>query len=428
MAYSVFSTGGLAQVVRAGDSRRFGIDLKNDRSDIIAAVSANALAGTIALDDFRSTTLRRRTLVSYRGYEQALILRSIARHLKQRLKVQMPDRNRAVRGVITSLLDCTPMFVIRCDIKSFYESVLVEDLREKLLHDTASSTLVRSYFERYFAAHCSNTQYGLPRGAGLSAVLAEISIRPFDDRVRTIPGVYRYFRYADDIVVFCLNDPASVLQTMRAALPRGMHFNRSKTKIVDLTAPAVEGEAPARPYKSFNFLGYELKVEDESGRNRSRRLIVTIADNKVKRIQTKMILSFKSFMRDRDVNLLVDRLRFISSNYKVKRSGQTHNKGSIHIKSGIYYNYALCGSYKIGRRSDLSRSSQGMECLKKLDGLLRGLLSVNSDFGTVVKASMSLVQQEQIRRISFSQGFQKKMLFRVTPDRVSQIKRAWRNA
>ncbi len=428
MAYSVFSTGGLAQVVRAGDSRRFGIDLKNDRNDIIAAASANALAGTITLDNFQSTTLRRRTLVSYRDYEQALILRSIARHLKRRLKVQMPDRNRAVRGVITSLLDCTPMFVIRCDIKSFYESVLVDDLREKLLYDTASSTLVRSYFERYFAAHCSNSQYGLPRGAGLSAVLAEISIRPFDDRVRTIPGVYRYFRYADDIVVFCLKEPTAVLQMMRTALPRGMQFNRSKTKIIDLTAPAVENGGPPRPYKIFNYLGYELKVEDESGRSRSRRLIVTIADDKLKKMQSKIILSFKSFIRDQDSGLLIDRLRFISSNYKVKRSGQTHNKGSIHIKSGIYYNYALCGSYKIGKRSELSRSMQGMDCLKRLDGVLRGMLSANSNFGAIIKANISQIQQTQIRRISFLQGFEKKMLFRVTPERVSVIKRAWRNA
>lgn len=428
MGFNVFSVGGLAQVVRAGDSRRFKIDLKNDRDAIIAAVSDSALAGEVKLDTFHRTSLKGRSCVSYSDYGRALVLRSVAKHLKRRLRVRLPDRSRAVRGVITSLLDATPMTVIRCDIKSFYETIPVAPLRDKLLYDTASSALVRDYLRRYFDSHCASSDYGLPRGAGLSAILAELAIRPFDDRVRAITGVYRFFRYADDIIVFASGPPEPIMSEMKAALPKGMHFNKSKSCFVDLSAGPLGKGQPERPRKEIEYLGYLFSIEDASGIKRSRRLRVTISPKKIKRLKSKIILSLHDYIRSSDHNLLFDRISFISSNYLVKKTGHTLTSGIDHIKSGIFYNYPLCGDYKINNHSELIRQADRLHELKAIDGMFRSLVTgKRSEFTSHLRSQTPYDFCARLLGLSFSKGYTEKMLIRVTPSRVAEIKRAWRN-
>ncbi|MEW9275138.1 antiviral reverse transcriptase Drt3a [Gluconobacter oxydans] len=428
MGYTVFSVGGLAQVVRAGDSRRFKIDLKNDRNAIIADASVNALAGEIKLNTFHTTSLRGHLCVSYSDYSSALVLRSVARHLKRRLRVRMPDRSQAVRGVITSLLDATPMTVIRCDIKSFYETIPVAPVREKLLYDTASSALVRDYLRQYFDCHCASSTCGLPRGAGLSAILAELAIRPFDERVRAIRGVYRLFRYADDIIVFASGPPEPIMSQMKAALPKGMRFNKSKSFLVDLNAGPLGKGQPERPRKEIEYLGYLFSVEDASGNSRSRKLSVTIAPKKIKRLKSKIILSLHDYARSYDHKLLFDRLSFISSNYMVKKTGHTLTSGIDHIKSGIFYNYPLCGQYKVNSRSELIRTTTNLHELKALDGMFRSLVTGRrSEFKPHLRGHAPPGFCERLLSLSFSKGYTEKMLIRVTPSRVAEIKRAWRN-
>lgn len=429
MGYTVFSVGGLAQVVRAGDSRRFKIDLKNDRDAIIAAASESALAGEIKLDTFHTTSLKGRSCVSYSDYSRALVLRSVARHLKRRLRVRMPDRTRAVRGVITSLLDATPMTVIRCDIKSFYETIPVGPLRDKLLYDTASSKLVRDYLQRYFDSHCAHSAYGLPRGAGLSAILAELAIRPFDERVRAIQGVYRLFRYADDIIVFASGPPGPIISEMKAALPKGMRFNKSKTFSVDLNhADRSKKNQPERPRKEIEYLGYLFSVEDASGLKQSRGLSVTISPKKINRLKSKIILSLHDYKKTSDYRILLDRISFISSNYIVKKSGHTLTNGMDRIKSGIFYNYPLCGHYSINGRLELIRQATDLHELKALDGMFRSLVTGRrSEFMPHLKAHVPLSIYRQLLSLSFSKGYSEKMIIRVAPSRVMDIKRVWRN-
>ncbi|MFC0202916.1 antiviral reverse transcriptase Drt3a [Novosphingobium soli] len=427
MGHAVFSAGGLAQVVRAGDSRKFKVDLKGDRDNIIEAASINALAGGVNLSDFHRTRFRGKPCVSYNDYERALVLRSVARHLKRRLRVRTPDRTKAVRGVISSLLDRTPFTVIRCDIAAFYESIPTSILRDNLVFDTASSGLVRGYLSQYFNSHCA-TPTGLPRGAGLSAILAEIVIRPFDEEVRRIHGVYRYFRYADDIIVFTTGDATATLSKMRKLLPKGMCFNRSKTYPIPFTDGPQRAEEPKRPPKAFEYLGYMFTVDDVSAGKKSRSVSVTISPKKIKRMQTKMLLTFHDYTRNQDSNLLFDRISFIASNYKIRRNGNVYHKGSNKIKSGVYYNYSLCGKYKITGSSELIKSEPNVDNLKMLDGMLRSLInSSRSEFRQVLANQTSVQFRRRLASICFAKGFTSKILVRMTPERIGVLKRAWRN-
>ncbi len=425
MSGSVFSDAALANVVRAGDSRRFGVDLKNDRSAIISAASVSALAGLTSLNEYHTTQLRGRTYVSYGDYERALVIRAVSRHLRRRLRIRMPDRHRAVNGVITSLLDATPMSVIRCDIASFYETIPIEPLRDQLLYDTASSTLVRSYIREFFLSHCGSARCGLPRGAGLSAILSEIALRQFDEGARLLTGVYRYFRYADDIILFVTGEPEKIFTDLSVLLPRSMKFNKTKSAIIDLTNDEKDLSVGSR---QLDFLGYRFSIEDLSGQGRNRRLEVTISDKKITKLKSKIILSLRDYCKSVDGDLLLDRIRFLSSNYNIKRSGHSHVRSSEFIKSGIYFNYKMSGTYKIGKDLCLTKSTYAAVELKKLDGFFRSLInSRNSEFRTPVRNGLNNAQQAELNSLSFVKGYSEKMIMRVNPERISDIKRVWRN-
>jgi hypothetical protein len=134
------------------------------------------------LQPFSTTRIRGKLVVSYSRYNDHLLLRAVARHLQRRLHVSLPNRERLVRGVIESLMDSTPMSILRRDISAFYESIPVAALRDKLLYDTASSTRVRNVFKKYFDQHCSGQENGIPRGVSVALFLR------FQDRLRDWRG------------------------------------------------------------------------------------------------------------------------------------------------------------------------------------------------------------------------------------------------
>ena len=429
MSYAVLSETALAGVVRAGDSRRFNVDLKLHRQLIISGASTNALAATICLKDFTTTKLKGRTYISYREYEKVLLVRAVAKHLKRRLAIKMPDRNNAVKGIISALTDSTPFHVVRCDISSFYESIEVEPLKELLLYDTSSSQIVRDYLKKFFDVHCTE-KFGLPRGAGISAVLSEIALRNFDKGVVALAGVYRYYRYADDIVLFTTGCPEQLLADVSKLLPRGMRLNRNKDKSYfrsfNLTKSGTKGVVVEDTV--FDFLGYQFATTPVSGASASRKVDVSISDKKIRKIKTKIFMSLLHYRNDMDNRALLDRLFFISSNYIVKRLGVTHYKSKKFAYSGVYYNYINCGTYKINKRSEIVKGEYNCNQLKQVDGYLHNLLfGRKSEFSAYIRYGFRGLDRRKLNNISLNMGYKKKMIIRFSPERISFLKRAWRN-
>ncbi|MBK7261596.1 MAG: hypothetical protein IPI03_06745 [Rubrivivax sp.] len=93
-------------------------------------------------------------------------------------------------------------------------------------------------------------------------------------------------------------------------------------------------------------------------------------------------------------------------------------KSSKYAKSGIHYNYRLCGTYEKGEVN----KHQGAE-LKALDGFYQSLIRPGSTIG----ARFNPVQRNALKTISFFKGFELKLMTRFSAQRVQEIKRAWRN-
>lgn len=414
---TVLSKRAFAAVIRAGDSRRFAVDLKKSREAIISDAVNIASLRPASLPKFHATNIRGKACVSYSDFPTHLILRSIARHLQQRYRVKLPNRERMIRGVIESLLDSTPMYVLRRDISSFYETVPISPLRDKLLDHSASPAQVRDFIRAFFEQHCSHHPHGLPRGVGLSAILAEIAMDHFDQTIRQIPGVYKYYRYSDDILIFSFLPSEQVAKAVTDCLPQPMKFNRKKSFDLPLTC----SDEKIAAQKTFEYLGYHFSTSDLCGGKDSRKVTVSISDKKVRRLKTRVILSLREHAERPNYDLLRNRIRFLTSNYAVRRHGVSHLPASAYVMSGIYFNYRLAGTYEFKGRQ-YEHTPHSAEELKKLDGFLNGLIKGHS---SPFSKNLSTLQKAELSRLSFFQGFDKKIVVRYKAERIHEIKRAW---
>lgn len=418
MRYAIFSERSFAALIRPNDPARFKINLQNDRDQILHDAVVEANSGNPILSPYRTTTARGKKYVSYDRFADHLALRAIVRHLARRYRITINSRDEMVQGVVEGLMDATPMYIVRRDIKSFYESISVGDLKRQVLSDTRTSRSAKQYIEKFFSQHCGNSG-GLPRGVGLSAVLAELHMQQFDISVQSLPGVYRYYRYSDDIFIFFLNKPGEIDEVLTQYLPSGMKFNVSKSVDYNIS------QGDVGPISGIEYLGYRFVLSGGAKAKNSRKVEVGIGERKISRLKARIYTSFEEFLKNNDFKLLRDRLRYLSSNYIVYRNSSLR-KDFSHVKSGIFYNYKLCGVYSNKFGSDLTVAPSSLHELKEVDGFYHALLrGPSSRFSSIIAKAPG--QAAQLARISFYKGHSLRMLVRYRPHEISLIKRAWRH-
>lgn len=95
------------------------------------------------------------------------------------------------------------MWVVRLDVRHFYESINREAILMKLVEDARLSYTTLDLLQTLFKNPIIASSTGLPRGLGISAELSELYMKYFDLSIRRVGGVYYYARFVDDIIVFC---------------------------------------------------------------------------------------------------------------------------------------------------------------------------------------------------------------------------------
>jgi len=244
-------------------------------------------------------------------------------------------------------------------------------------------------------------------------------MRDFDVAVKRIPGVYKYYRYSDDILIFSTK-PGSVIDgQIEKALPDGMKFNVAKCS---------ETYFPGKSEKdkgvySLEYLGYSFATQQRADREESRVVRVGVSSRKIAKLKTRVILSLTTHSRSSNWPLLRDRCRFLTCNFKVRRNGAEVVKFGTHVYSGIYYNYKMSGTYYVRGGQLHTVPYDGAE-LKSLDGFYHSILKAQSSSG---KIKLTPPQMAQLRRYSFWQGFSLRIKGNFPPDRIAFIKRVWRN-
>jgi hypothetical protein len=388
-----------------------------DDPQLIDSVHRNAViaqAVSYGCQGFPTTSLKRsalrgKSIYGFTDLAEALVIRHITRNIRRVTSVKQDDRAFIVRCIHTLLSEGVSYRVYKFDVASFYESVDVRLILERLSQDIAfSGQSVRSltsFFSRLGAAGIT----GLPRGLAVSATLAEYLMRGFDRHVASVPGVWYYARFVDDILIITDNreDPAAFRQLVAAALPQGLQFN-DKSKDLPLS-PFKKGNAPT-PEAAFDFLGYRFEVSHayrDSANKIVRQVRVDLALSKINKLKTRIAKSLLRYIVDQNFIDLRDRIRMLSSNVIYIDWGT-----GVRRPSGIRFNYPL-----------LNHSTS--TALRELDRFVRTAVFSPHPKNALRAPSLTQAQRRELAGLTFLDGFASTRFFHIRTERLMDLSAIW---
>ena len=210
---------------------------------------------------------------------QKLLLRKLNDNIKRIYKDEQANRKFIIHQVKTLLSETAPFWVIKTDIKAFYESINRDRIFRKLKNDAMLSYysifLLRKIFENPNIVSYS----GLPRGLNISSSLSEIYMRNFDKAIQRHKDVYYYARFVDDIIIFLNNkDSATELfQNLNSIILNeklDLEINNDKTELIEgINFKILKKGYNRKPiHNKIEYLGYKFYLnEDEIKRENIAR-------------------------------------------------------------------------------------------------------------------------------------------------------------
>ncbi|MCU0350335.1 MAG: RNA-directed DNA polymerase [Flavobacterium sp.] len=340
-----------------------------------------------------------------------LILRKLNDNIKRIYKDEQANRRIIISQVKTLLSETCPFWVIKTDIKSFYESIDRERLISKFHDDSMLSYQSMFLMKRIFENPLLVGKSGVPRGMNISATMSELYMRKFDRWVCTYDSVYYYARFVDDIIIFSnsLKDSLSLIENLNPqlnTLAEGLSINQKKTELFDgktLENLDIKNGKKIRLNHKLDYLGYSFRIENV--RTKKRKLIVSIAEKKITKIKTRIIKALLDFSKNKDFNLLEKRIQFLTGNYSIRKSEEGNS-----LRAGIYYNYLQVTSHSV--------------FIEELNQFLRkSIYSKRPNFGA--KIGLSNIQKSKLSKYCFLAGFEKKVFFEFSYIEMQQIIKCW---
>lgn len=329
-----------------------------------------------------------------------LVLRKLNDNIKRLYKDEQSNRRLIITQIKTLLGETCPSWILRTDIKKFYESIQRNRILERFKDDAMLSYQSIFLLEKIFENGYFKSQSGLPRGINVSATLSELYMRRFDKWIKRFPGVYYYARFVDDIIIFAysksaIEDIKNILQEKLNELAEGLEINTGKT--ADFNGNHITESNP------LEYLGYKFIKKSQ---RKNSNLTVSIAEKKVNKIKTRIIKALLDYIKSGDFELLRKRIQFLTGNYSIRK----RNDGTD-LRAGIFYNYSEITSKK---------------ALYDLNQFLnKSIYSKNGAFGTKICSNLSREQEKKLSSHSFFHGFDKRVFNSYTYDEMKAIVKCW---
>lgn len=192
--------------------------------------------------------------------------------------------HKAIRAIDAAITFRRQTLVIDADIKGFFNNIchnIMMNLVQRRINDPRVLKLIRGWLR---AGVMDEGKYvkpdgrGIPQGAGISPLLANIYLHSFDKMFQEskIPGTL--VRYADDFVILLWRDGKGVLKQVRRKLKRlGLELHAEKTRIV-------------RAKKGFDFLGVHFRLCRVGKKNAKLKYVCGVwpSNRSLKRIKRRV--------------------------------------------------------------------------------------------------------------------------------------------
>jgi hypothetical protein len=362
--------------------------------------SLQIVSDSIVSEDFQFEITERNEFYTAEDLEHRLVLRKLNDNIKRIYKDEQANRRIIISQIKTLLSESCPFWVLKTDISSFYESIDQNRILAKIQDDA-----ILSYESLYLLKSIFNNEFfsgkkGVPRGLNVSATMSEMYMRKFDQWIKRHPGVYYYARFVDDIIIFvhsrkALLELQEIIDTKLRELTNGLRINKSKTKAFDGVL--------SNPNRPLEYLGYSFT---RTKNKRNWDLKVSIANKKVNKIKTRIVLSVLDFLKNQDFQLLEKRMKFLTGNYSI-RKGESGND----LRAGIFFNYSQITEFKT---------------LDELNTFYRRLLfSKNKKIGRGLVSRLSNQQKNRLKKYCFKTGFSKRVHYSFRYDDMVEIVKCW---
>lgn len=345
-------------------------------------------------NDILSYQIKGKAVYKVNSVASLYYARHINHILKRLYKVKQSNREIITQQINALLTETSPFYVIKGDIANFYESVSREKLIRKLKDDRLLDLRHISVVESFFSNSTAGSMLGIPRGISFSSTLGELFLRAFDEAIRRMQSVYYYARYVDDFIIFTYDDAVSINNIADELFALGLKINKNKTHRFK-SSLLLEGK------QIINFLGYMHIVDKRQG------AVIKISNKRVRKIKTRVVLSFLDFFKNKDIALLDLRIKFLTGNYIINTNQNNDKK----LLAGFYYN-----------NSAITDNSQ----VSDLDRFLMKITNARSGF---IPSTLSIALKKKLKEISkrhhFFKGFNLRVVHEIETVDFTKIKTCW---
>lgn len=326
--------------------------------------------------------------------EHYFALKQIQQNLSKLYNIKQSNRSEIVNQVSFLLNDNFPKYVLRTDIKDFYEEIPHSKILEKINRDNLLSPLskkiLRKILNEYKAK--SGSEKGIPRGVGVSAYLAELYMRKIDDDILKLNDITYYARYVDDIIIIFTPKPDNQNIDYKKKIKKiieeyhDLTLNENKTFIFDLRC--------GNDSYQMDFLGYRITFGLE-------KIKIELTEKKFEKYRERLRLAFNHYKNLSKVNekkarkILVKRIRFLTGNTRL-----SNNKKNI--LTGIYYSNNQLTEYTY---------------IKRLDSSLKARINAHVEKPQV---------KERLKKYGFMEGFKVKRFSPFNTRELSEIMKIWK--
>ncbi len=368
------------------------VEEKIDKKNYLISMLTKSIKGKTAYTIDRS------------NIETFFLFKQIQKNIQYSFKVKQADRNEIISQVINMLDNGFPKYIIRTDIKSFYESIPHDKLKKVISRNHILSSISKKVINEILRQYQTITGHdkGIPRGIGISAYLAELYMRDFDNDIKNLKNVTYYARYVDDIItIFTPNnkyDSTDYLNLIDEKIIRyGLARNTdiSKDKQIDMRQNS----------KNFNFdfLGYNL--------NYSGELKIDLSNNKFQKLKRKIELSIDAYNTLSKFNEkqarkeLIKRVKYLTGNTRL-----------LGVKKDILIGIYFSNQYL----NDLSK-------LKNLDTFFHNGM-INHKLKPYHLLSIDSLQlNNKLKTFSFENNFNNKKFYKFSNKDLEEILSIWKD-
>jgi RNA-directed DNA polymerase len=157
--------------------------------------------------------------------------------------------------------------VIKLDVRSFYPSIKHAELRSRLGKKIRNDDIKNTLFSAITSPTVSvskksdeNSNRGVPQGLAISNILASVYLINIDKYFESYPNI-KYYRYVDDVLIFCnFDDAKSIATDIRK------RFSNIGLKTYD-PVKRPDKSTIERLGNYFDYLGYQFKGGVISAKN-----------------------------------------------------------------------------------------------------------------------------------------------------------------